>query len=144
MGNVELRGRYLAGFDPDVVEPRPGDGRAGPAGQGTGLARSGSSAARNRKPATTRHLPTPLLRPDGTLDRPLSVCRVAFEYELPRLPRSRRTPGVRASWNSPAWTGLSDPPYDAARHVGGAQPQPPGWSRLPCTPVPPDPKSVIN
>ena len=28
MGNVELRGRYLAGFDPDVVDP--GRGMAGP------------------------------------------------------------------------------------------------------------------
>ncbi len=32
-------------------------------------------------------------RPDGTPNRPLSVCRVAFEYELPRLPPVAKNPG---------------------------------------------------
>ena len=40
---------------------------------------------------------------------------------LPACPRSRRTPGVRPSWNSSTWTGLSDPPHDDARQVNGAR-----------------------
>ena len=46
------------------------------------------------------------LRPDGTPDRPLSVCRVAVEYEPPRLAPVAENSGRRASWNSSTWTGL--------------------------------------
>ena len=33
------------------------------------------------------------LRPDGTPNRPLSVYRVAFEYEPPRVPLVAENPG---------------------------------------------------
>jgi len=126
-GKVELRGRYLAGFDPDVVDP-------------TGDWHGRSSWSRNREDAI-RFLgreeaeacchATPAdapLCPDGTPNRPLSV------YRLACLPRSRRTPCVRASWNSSTGTGYLILPHDDARHVDGAQSPPPGWSQLPWTP----------
>ncbi len=76
------------------------------------MTRSGSPAARNRKPATTRHPPTPrsarTAPPTGRCPRTGSPSSTS----LLACPRSRRTPGVRASGNSSTWTGLSDPPYD--------------------------------
>ena len=91
-GNVELRGRYLAGSGPDVVDP---------AGEWQGR----SSWSRNRDDvirflgrvvAEARYHAAPAgapLHPDGTPDRPLSVYRVAFEYEPPRLPPVAGNPG---------------------------------------------------
>ena len=131
-GNVELRGRYFAGFDPDVVGPDRG--MAGPcwsrkrADAIRFLSREEAEACRNAAPAGAP------LRPDGTPNRPPPVCRVAVEYELPRLPRSRRTPGVTASWNSPAWTGPSDLPATLPATSTGHSPP---AARLAATPVPP-------
>ena len=91
-GNVEPEGRYLAGFGPDVVDP---------AGEWQGR----SSWSRNRDDAIRfpgreeaeacchAALADAPLRPDGTPDRPLSVCRVAFGVRASRLPPVAENPG---------------------------------------------------
>jgi hypothetical protein len=87
-----LRGRYLAGFDPDVVDPgREWQGRSG-------WSRNGADAIRflSRDEAEACYHAAPAgapLRPGGIPGRPLPVCRVAFGYELPRLPPVAKNPG---------------------------------------------------
>ena len=94
-GNVELKGWYLAGFDPDVVNPTgEWQGRSG-------WSRNRDDAIRflGREEAEACYHAAPVgapLRPDGTPDRPLSVYRVAFEYEPPRLPPVAENPGRRS------------------------------------------------
>ena len=87
----EPEGRYLAGFDPDVVA-RPGKGRAGPAGPVPGMTRSGSSAAGTPKPAAARHRSAPC----STRAAPrASRCRcpgVAVAFEPAGLPRVAENP----------------------------------------------------
>jgi len=91
-GNVEPKGRYLAGFDPDVVDPTwEWQGRSS-------WSRNRDDAIRflGREEAEACYHATPAdapLRPDGTPNRPLSVYRVAFEYEPPRLPPVAENPG---------------------------------------------------
>lgn len=91
-GNVEPEGRCLAGFGPDVVDPgREWQGRPSWSRNGDDairfLSRQEAEACCNAAPAGAP------LRPDGTPDRPLSVCRVVFGYELPRLPPVAENPG---------------------------------------------------
>jgi hypothetical protein len=112
------------------------------------MTRSGSSAARNRKPATTRHPPTPrsVRHPEPAAVRAPGRLRVRA---FPPAPGRGEPPASEPPGTTRPGRGLSDPPHDDARHVDGHSPQPPGWSQLPCTPVQPacSPgpfKSVIN
>ncbi len=77
------KGRYLAGFDPYVVDPT-GEWQRRSSWSATGMRRSGSSAAGKPKPATTRHPPTPCSA-RAALRTGLPVYRVAVEYEPSRL-----------------------------------------------------------
>ena len=91
-GNVGPEGRYLAGFDPDVVDP------AGEWQGRSSWSRNRDDAIRfpGREEAEACYHAAPAdapLRPGGTPNRPLSVCRVAVEYEPPRLPPVAENPG---------------------------------------------------
>ncbi len=77
---------------PDVVDP------AGEWQRRSSLSRNRDDAIRfpGREEAEACYHAAPAdapLRPDGTPDRPLSVYRVAFEYEPPRLPPVAEIPG---------------------------------------------------
>ena len=107
-GNVEPEGRYPAGFDPDVVDPAGrGQGRSSWSRSGDDaigfLGRGEAGACYHAAP------PTPLLRPGGTSDRPLSVYRVAVVFEPPGLPPVAENPKHQSLLGQLHLDGPSDP-----------------------------------
>ena len=91
-GNVDPEGRYLAGSGPDVVDP------TGEWQRRSSWSRTGDDAIRfpGRGKAEACYHAAPAdapLGPGGTPNRPLSVHRVAVEYEPPGLPPVAENPG---------------------------------------------------
>ena len=100
-GNVEPKGRYLAGFDPYVVDPT--GGMAAP----VQLVRNSDDAIRflGRGEAEACYHAAPadaLLGPGATPDRPVGV-RVAIEYERSTrgVLRRRRLEGTAPPFGAP-------------------------------------------
>lgn len=118
------------------AETMPGAVTAVRVSAGNGVEGTGLKTARHYLPATAvcrqliRRAVSPFKRRHG-ITGPSSVYRGAFEYEPPGLPRSRRTQGIRASWNGLTRTELSDLPMTMSRHADGQVLQPSGWSQLP-------------
>ncbi len=97
-------------------------GTVGPEGwylAGSSWSRKGDDAIRflSRGDAGARCHAAPagaLLRPDGTPDRPLPVCRVAVECEPPRLARHAENSRLQSLLGQLDLDGGSDPRHDGA------------------------------
>jgi hypothetical protein len=101
-GNVDPEGRYLAGSGPDVVDP------AGEWQRRSSWSRTGDDAIRfpgrgEAEACYPRHPPTPRSARAARRTGRCPCTGSPSSTSLSACPRSRRTPGVRASWDSSTW-----------------------------------------